>query len=169
MTEINEKAYKAINVFVERENLEDILSQMIANLRQLPKEIQIKFFAAYRKYIKINGFRNPVMAPLPFQVNALAEAFEKEDEVIPFTLSTLTKTMPELAKKIQTFMHNEKWGDTKLERPFVEGEGFALGWPKKMTTETFLKKFSKSYPDIEESEHAVLLLAIWISGRIPES
>jgi hypothetical protein len=169
MTEIDEKAYKAINVFVEREDLEDVLSQMFAKLKQLPKDIQIKFFAAYRKYIKINGFRNPVMAPLPFQVNALADAFEKEDEVIPFTLSTLTKTMPELAKSLQTFMDNDKWGETKLERPFVEGEGFASGWPKKMTTETFLKKFSKSYPNVEAPELAVLLLAIWISGRIPES
>jgi hypothetical protein len=169
MTEIDNKAYKAINVFIEREDLEEVLLHLFKKLRSLPKDVQKKFFAAFRKYVKINGFRNPVMAPPPLQVNALADAFEEKDEVIPFTLSTLTKTLPDLAESVKAFLGEEAYGTMAFERPFVEGEGFVPGWPKKMTTETFLKKFAKAYPDVNTSSTALILLAAWISGSIPES
>jgi hypothetical protein len=159
--------YKAINVFLERDDLEQLLEMIIKEKDSLTKQDQIEFNNEFRKHVTILGFRNPVRAPISLQVNAYASAFEQKDEVIPFTLSTWTKIQPNLAEKVKIWLEAEGWDELKLERQFEEGEGFIKKWPDDYSFDKLVDEFTKANPDPEFSRNDLILMVLWISGRLP--
>ena len=90
MAENETVSFKAINVFIERNYLEDLLSRILQAKKNLPKDGQISFNNHFKKFVTVLGFRDPLRAPLQLQINAFASAFEDKEEVVPFTLSTWT-------------------------------------------------------------------------------
>ena len=167
MTENDLYPYKAINVFLDRDYLEQFLEKLLKEKETLPKKVQISFNNELKKYVTILGFRNPVRAPLPLQVNAYASAFEEKDEVIPFTLSTWTKIASEFAEGVMTWLQVDGWDDIALERQFDENEGFKKEWPEALTFDKLVEGFKKANPDLDFSRNDIILMVLWISGRLP--
>lgn len=159
--------YKTINVFVERDHLRKTLEHIIKNINTLSKEDQISFGKEFREYVDILGFRNSMRAPLPLQVNAYVRAFEDMDEVIPFTLSTWTKIRKDFALKVKDWLDSEGWKALDLERNFDETEGFIREWPETFTFEKMIKGFEKANPDYDFDDNDLLLMVLWISGKLP--
>lgn len=159
--------YKAINVFIERDYLEQIIEATLKGIESLSKEDQIAFTNSFKQYVSILGFRNAVRAPFSLKVNAYATAFEGKDEVVPFTLSTWTKLNADLAKSVKNWLETEGWKELTLERHFSESEGFINEWPDKLSFDKLEKKFKKANPDIEFSRDDLILLVLWISGQLP--
>ncbi len=168
MPEKDNLPYKTINVFIDREYLESVLRDILGNLDQLPKEGQISFVNQFKKYVTILGFRNPMRAPLPLQVNAFASAFEEKDEVIPFTLTTWTRLNSDFAKSVEKWLKSEGWEDLNAERTFVEGEGFSNDWPEELGFDELIENYESANPDIEFSRDDLILMVLWLSGKLPE-
>ena len=167
MTENMIYPYKAINVYLEREYLEQLLEWVLKHKETLSKQEVIEFIDEFRKHVTILGFRNPVRAPITLQVNAYASAFEQKDDVIPFTLSTWAKTQPDLAEKVKLWLVDEGWDNLALERQFDENEGFNNNWPDKLSFDELVEKFTKANPDFKFSRNDLILMVLWISGRLP--
>jgi hypothetical protein len=160
-------AYKSINVFIEREYLEDLLGRILQAKGDLPKEEQIAFNNQFRKYITVLGFRNPLRAPRQLQINAYASAFEAKDEVVPFTLSTWTKQNQDVANHVLKWLDAQGWKDLSLERTFNDSDGFISDWPKNLSFEKITKKFKKDNPDMDVNDDDLILMVLWISGKLP--
>jgi len=160
--------FKTINVFIERNNLREILEFVIKNVDKLPKEDQISFGNSFREYVSILGFRNPLRAPLPLQVNAYVRAFEDMDEVIPFTLTSWTKLRSDFAEKVKDWLKSEGWEDLQLEREYDETSGFIREWPESLTFEKLNDDFAKANPNLDYDQDELLVMILWISGKLPD-
>ncbi len=160
--------YKSINVFIDRDYLEEVLMKTIKGVTSLSKQEQINFVKSFKKYVNVLGFRDPTRAPLQLRVNSFVTAFEEKDEVIPFVLSNWAKVNKKLAKKVKEWLDEEGWKDLALERTFTEGEGFLAKWPKKLTFDKLVKKYTKAYPDDKVDRDDLILMVLWISGQLPE-
>lgn len=168
MTEIEYLPFKAINVFIESEYLRKTLKSILKNINSLPKEDRISFGNSFREYVNILGFRNPLRAPLTLQVNAFIKAFEEKDEVVPFTLSTWTKINSDFANKVKSWLESEGWDQLSLEKDFNENEGFLNKWPDGLSFEKIIEDFEKAHPDLDFDQDDLILMVLWISGRLPE-
>jgi len=167
MSEIEYLPYKAINVFIEREYLDQVLETVLDGKEDLPKEDQISFTKNFKQYITVLGFRNILKAPKRLQVNAFATAFESKNEVIPFTLSTWAKIKAQLASDVKAWLEAEGWENIAVERTFNETEGFLHTWPKDLTFEKIEKDFAKKNPKSEFDRNDLILMVIWLSGKLP--
>jgi hypothetical protein len=159
--------FKSINVYIEREYLEKVVKNILEGVGKLNKEEQVRFSQNFRKYISVLGFRNPLRAPLSLQVNAFASAFEGKDEVIPFSLTTWSKVNSELADKVQSWLESEGWEDLALARDFEEDNGFVLDWPDDLSFDQVEKNFQKAHPDFEYDRDDLILMVLWITGKLP--
>ena len=159
--------YKAINVFIERDYLENVLNEILEDIKKLPKEEQIVFTNLFRKYVSVLGFRNPLRAPLSLQVNAYVSAFEKKDEVIPFTLTTWTKLDMDFAEKVRDWLEAEGWENLTIERTFDESEVFVSDWPEDLSFDKIEEKFEQANPDVDFARDDLVLMVLWITGCLP--
>jgi len=168
MTEKEYLPHKAINVFIERDYLENVLNRILEDIQKLPKEEQIVFTNLFRKYVSVLGFRNPLRAPLGLQVNAYVSAFEKKDEVIPFTLTTWTQLNLDFAEKVRDWLEAEGWEDLTFTRTFEESEGFAPDWPEDLSFDQIEDKFKQANPDMDFARDDLVLMVLWITGCLPK-
>ncbi len=168
MPDLEYLPFKAINVFIERDYLEKIIKEILAGVGQLPKAEQGKFSAFFRKNVSVLGFRNPVRAPLSLQVNAYATAFEDNDDVIPYTLTTWARLNPELTEKVHAWLESEGWERLTAERILEESEGFVSDWPDELTFDALEEKFKAAYPDHQFERDDLILMVLWISGNLPK-
>jgi hypothetical protein len=167
MNENDLRSYRAINVYVEREHLEDVLERILKGINSLSKPEQIEFIKKFKQYVKVNGFRNPTMAPLPLRVNAYAIAFEDKDETVPFTLSTWTKINPDLANEVKSWLEDKGWEDLALVREYDEDGGFKSDWPEDFGSEDLIADFQKDHPESSFEPDDITLMALWVSGKLP--
>lgn len=167
MNAIENLPFKTVNVYIERGFLEEILEQVLTNLKNLSKETQGEFNQLFKKYVPVLGFRNPLHAPRPLQVKAYANAFEEKDEIIPFTLSTWANINDNLARAVLDWLESENWDDLELHRSYENSMGFTNKWPEDQSLESIAEKFQDSHPDLESSKDAIMLMLLWVSGRLP--
>ncbi|MDY6873137.1 MAG: hypothetical protein SVR81_04100 [Chloroflexota bacterium] len=160
--------YKTINVFIEQNYLEAVMETVLTGVKKLPKQDQIDFSRFMRKYVSILGFRDPSRAPLPLRVNALTNAFEEKDEVVPVTLSVWAKIKKKLAKQVKSWLDDEGWDDLETERSYEENGGFTADWPKKLTFDKLVKDFKKANPDFKFERDDLILMVLWTSGKLPK-
>jgi hypothetical protein len=158
----------SINVYIERDYLEKVARNILEGVGKLTKEEQIAFSLNFRKYVNVLGFRNPLRAPLSLQVNAYASAFEEKEEVIPFTLTTWAKLNNELAEKVHSWLKSEGWEDLAIARDFEDDHGFIADWPDDLTFDQIEKKFGDAYQNFEHDRDDLILMVLWIAGRLPK-
>lgn len=160
--------YKTINVFIDRDYLENLVESILTNKDQLSKQEQIAFTKSFKQYVTILGFRNVTRAPLPLQINAYADAFVEKEEVVPFTLSIWTKLNADFAEQVKSWLKSEGWENLALERKFSETDGFVKEWPEDLSFDKLVDAFEAAHPDETFSRDDLILMTLWISGQLPE-
>jgi hypothetical protein len=159
--------FKSINVYIERDYLEKVTKNVLEGFGKLSKEEQIQFSQNFRKYVSVLGFRNPLRAPLSLQINAYASAFEEKEEVIPFSLTTWAKVNHNLAEKVLSWLKSEGWEDLALAREYEEDSGFVADWPDDISFDQVEEQFQKAHPDFEFDRDDLILMVLWIAGKLP--
>lgn len=167
MSEIETIPFKAINVYINEDYLETVLKSVLTGYKKLPKQAQIEFVVFLRKYATVLGFRDPSRAPLTLQANALAKAFEKKDEVVVYVLSVWAKVNNKLADEVKSWLSEQGLKDLETEREFAENAGFTRDLPKKLGFDKIEKEFAKANPDSKFERDDLILMVLWISGRLP--
>ena len=167
MSDVEYLPYKAVNIFINREYLEQLIETVLKGYNNLSKEKRLAFVKQFRQYVNILGFRNAIRAPLSLQIKAHASAFEAKNEVVPFTLSTWAELNPNLASEVESWLESEGWKGLKKERDFNETEGFLSDWPEKLSFDKLVKKFKKAKPDVKPNRDDLILMVLWISGKLP--
>ncbi len=161
-------SYRAINVFFEREYLEKVLNSVLEGLKALPKEKQQEFNSNFRKYVKVLGFRDPVRAPLSLQINAFVNAFETKEEIIPITLTSWAIINLPFVKQVLKWLESEGWNNLNYDRTYLHNEGFASNWDEQVTFDQIDEDFKKAQPDIDYERNDLILMVLWLSGKLPK-
>lgn len=168
MADIETIPFKAINVYINEDYLETVLKSVLTGYKKLPKQAQIEFTVFLRKYVTVLGFRDPSRAPLTLQVNALAKAFEEKDEVVPYVLSIWAKVNKKFADMVKSWLEDQGLKDLATEREYAEGAGFTQDLPKKYAFDKLEKAFAKDNPDAKFDRNDLILMVLWLSGRLPK-
>lgn len=168
MSDIETIPFKAINVYINEDYLESVLKSVLTGYKKLSKKAQIEFTVFLRKYVTVLGFRDPSRAPLPLQVNALAKAFEEKDEVVPYVLSTWTKVNKKFTGQVKSWLEDQGLKNLATEREYAEGTGFTQDLPKKYGFDKLEKGYKKDNPESKFDRDDLILMVLWISGRLPK-
>lgn len=167
MAESEYLPYKSVNVFITHEYLGKVTREILTGYKQLSKENAKSFIVQFREHVNVLGFRNVIRAPLSLQINAYTSAFEGKNDVVPFTLSTWALINSGLASEVKSWLKTEGWDCLSEVRHYNDSEGFLQDWPKKLSFTKLVKNFKKAKPNVEFEDDDLILMVIWISGKLP--
>jgi len=160
--------FKAVNVYMQPDYRKSVVEYLLTHIKKLKANDKARLIAAIKKYVKVNGFRNPTLAPLSLKVNAYTQAFEKESSLVRITLELWVLLQKKLQTNVKSFLQTKKWKCLSMDREILDDEeAFLPKWPKSQTSEKVFKAFKKVFPDFKTNQDDVSLMTIWISGHLP--
>ena len=159
--------FNAINEFMLPEYRLTVIQSVFQNFDQLPSSLQRELHQAQKKYLKIPGFRNSALAPIPLKVRNSVSAFEKSPEFVAKILSAWKALHEELSGKVCQVLGDMGWEILPVEADRAKLPGFLITWPKTDTYEVIEARFEEAYPEHGYEENDVRLMVVWMGGRLP--
>lgn len=120
-----------------------------------------------KNWLKVPGFRNAALAPLPLKVKHSESVFEKNPEYVKHILAGWAEINQPLAEEVFTFLQQRGWKLLPLKVDRAQLKGILPTWPKGDDFETLTEGFSKAYPQYAEQLDDVTLMIVWVSNRLP--
>ena len=159
--------FNAINEFMLPEYRLQVIQNVFQNLEQLPSEQQRAIHRIQKKYLKVPGFRNSSLAPVPLKVRNSVGAFEKSAEFVAEVLAAWKTIHNDLSKKVCQVLEEMGWEVLPDEANRTKLPGFMIKWPKTDTYEVIETKFAEMFPEHGYPEDDVRLMVVWMGGRLP--
>ncbi len=165
--EISFLPFHALNEFMLDEFRMKVIRQTFANLHELPEKDQASINKLTRKYVKVQGFRNSVKAPLGVKLKPFAHAFEKSPELVGATISAWAKLNHQLGQQVYELLASRNWELLPLDADRSRLPGFLTVWPGGDNYEVLHKVFFEMYPDSQADKDDISLMIVWVGGRLP--
>jgi len=159
--------FNAINEFMLPEYRLEVIQYVFQNVNQLPSGLQRGIHQTQKKYLKISGFRNSTLAPVPLKVRNSVSAFEKSSEFVAEILSAWKALHEDLGEKVGQVLGEIGWEILPVEANRAKLPGFMTTWPKTDTYEVIEARFGEMFPEHGYAENDVRLMVVWIGGRLP--
>jgi hypothetical protein len=118
-----------------------------------------------RKVVRVQ-FRNSLKAPTALKVKPIADAFEKNPELVQAILAAY-RVQSELRGKVYDLLKERGWEILPPEADRTVLPGFLTIWPRGEDFEVLNEAFAEKYPGTEASGDDVSLMVVWLSGRLP--
>jgi hypothetical protein len=133
----------------------------------LSLERQRKISGLIKRNVKVQGFRNSSLAPLPLKIKGAVENFEKSPVFVAEILEGWGELNKELAEIIYEFLNERNWETLPVATERSKLPGFLTRWPAKETFDGLISAFREKYKEIEVSDNDISLMVVWISNRLP--
>ena len=146
---------------------DQVLRSVLENIGELSQGNRRALIGRVKRYVKVPGFRNSSVAPLPMKVKGAIKAFEKHPDFTALCLSSWAEVHQELAKQVFDFLKAREWELLPLEADRAKLPGFLITWPKAETYDVLEEAFALEHPDDEYDENDFRLMVIWLAGRLP--
>ena len=159
--------FHAINEFMLADYRKEILKTVIGKLTNLPVERQRKISGLIRRNVRVQGFRNSALAPLPLKINGAVETFEKSPNFVAEILEGWSELNKELSEIIFEFLNGRDWETLPVETDRSKLPGFLTKWPGKETFDGLITAFREKYKEVNVSDNDISLMVVWISNRLP--
>lgn len=86
--------FHVINEYMLNDYRKNVLKTVLGHMADLPVERQRKISGQIRRSVKVSGFRNSSLAPLPLKINGAVETFEKiPDSLLRFWQGGVTSIL----------------------------------------------------------------------------
>jgi hypothetical protein len=159
--------FHTINEFMLPEYRQQVLTQVITNLDELPADLRSRLNGQIRNLVKVPGFRNSSLAPALVKVRGAVQAFEKSPQFAAAVLAGWCAMNAELARQMFDFLTSRGWKLLPLEADRTKLPGFLTRWPKTEQFEVLDEAFRVQYPETIFSNNDISLMAVWLSTRLP--
>jgi hypothetical protein len=159
--------FHAINQFMMVEYRQQILHKVISHLDQLPAERKSTIQNQLKRYLKLPGFRNGALAPLPLKVKGAGSAFEGHPDFVAQILMAWSILNLELRQQVYDLLVERKWVLLPPETDRSKLPGFLTRWPAEETYDALDAAFAAKYPEVKVHEYDIRLMIVWLSGRLP--
>lgn len=166
-TKVKFLPFHAINEFMIDDYRQLVIQSVLGRFSKLDEEKQRKINGLIKKYVKVQGFRNSAIAPLPMKVNGCIDAFKKSPDFVSQILSGWYELHQELAESINELLESRGWKTLPLHADRSVLPGFMVEWPKKDDFETLIQAFRDNNQQINVSDDDISLMIVWVSNRLP--
>lgn len=159
--------FHAINEFMLPDYRHEVLQQVLSDTSKLTNAQRGALNGEIKRLVKVPGFRNSSIAPLPLKIRAAETTFEKNPGFTARVLQCWSEIHEDLRQQVYDLLKNRNWEILPVEADRTKLPGFLGDWPKQDTYEVLNKAFSETYADSTASENDVRLMIVWLSGRLP--
>ena len=159
--------FHAVNEFMVDDYRLRVVRSALQSLPNLPETLRDPIDQLTRQIVRVPGFRNSLKAPAQLKARPMAEAFEKNPELVAAILAAWAETQIELRIKVFDLLKARGWEVLPPDADRTVLPGFLTRWPKGETFEVLNEAFEAMYPGTEASSDDVSLMVVWLSGRLP--
>ena len=159
--------FHAINEYMLDDYRQLVIQSVLGNFSKLSEERQRRINSLIKKHVKVQGFRNSSLAPLPMKVNGCIDTYKKSPEFVSQVLSAWTEIHKSMAEIVFAFLEGKSWKLLPFDTDRSILPGFMLEWPKEETFEVLIQAFRDANPDLTISDDDISLLMVWLSNRLP--
>ncbi len=159
--------FHAINEFMVDDYRQLVIQSVFGHINKISEEKQRKINALTKRFVRVQGFRNSALAPLPLKINGCIDAFKKSPEFVATLLEAWNEINSAHRERIYEFLVNKNWELLPIEADRSLLPGFMIEWPKESSFEVLIQEFREKFPDIVISDDDISLLTVWVSNRLP--
>jgi len=159
--------FHTINEFMLPDYRQQVLTQVITNLDNLPPDLSSRLNGQIRRLVKVPGFRNSNLAPALVKVRGSVQAFEQSPQFTAAVLAGWCALNQELARQTFDFLTARGWTLLPLEADRTKLPGFLTRWPKAEQFDVLDEAFRVQYPGTTYSDNDISLMVVWLSTRLP--
>jgi hypothetical protein len=145
----------------------EILHKVLTHLDDLPAERKNQILNLFKRYVKLPGFRNSTLAPIPIKVKGSVQVFEKRSDFTSQILMAWSELNIELGQQIFDLLVERKWEVVPVDTDRTKLPGFQVRWPKEETYDILDEAFLAKYPDVKARDYDVRLMVVWLASRLP--
>lgn len=165
--EIKFLPFHAINEFMKDDYRLYVIQVTLNGLASLPSDLRKPIDQLTNHFVKIQGFRNPVKAPVYLKTKPYGEAFQKQPKLVAATLAAWAQLNHELRNQVFEVLQSRNWELLPIDTDRTKIPGFLMVWPKGETFETIYQSYKETYPHSTATSDDVSLITVWLSGRLP--
>lgn len=159
--------FHALNEFMRPDFRLTVVRTALLALPGLPGQFRSPIDKLTRKIVHVPGFRDGTQAPAPVKVTPIAEAFQKNPELVAAILSAWAETRADLRRKVHSLLQGRGWEILPPEADRTKLPGFMTHWPVGEDFETLNKAYLEAYPDEATPSDEVSLMVVWVGVRLP--
>lgn len=159
--------FHAINEYMLDNYRQLVIQSVLGNFSKLSEERQRKINLLIKNHVRVQGFRNSAVAPLPLKINGCIDTYKKSHEFVAQVLSAWSEINSETKKTIFRFLDERSWKLLPIDVDRSLLPGFMLEWPKEDPFEILIDSFRETYPDYPLSDDDISLMVVWLSNRLP--
>jgi hypothetical protein len=159
--------FHAVNEFMVDDYRLSVVRTTLQALPNLPENLREAIDQHSKRIVRVPGFRNSFKAPVQLKARPMAEAFEKNPELVAAVLAAWAEAQTELRIKVYDLLIARGWEVLPPDADRTLLPGFLTIWPKGETFEVLNDAFEEMYPGTEASSDDVSLMIVWLSGRLP--
>lgn len=159
--------FHAINQFMIPEYRLEIIQKVLTHLGDLPADRKNRILNLIKQHVKLPGFRNSMLAPMPIKIKGSVPIFEKRSDFAAQFLMAWSELNLELRQQAYDMLVERKWELLPVDTDCTKLPGFLTHWPKEETYDVLDAAFLAKYPDVKARDYDVRLMVVWLSGRLP--
>lgn len=159
--------FQVINQFMIPEYRLEIIHKVLTHLDVLPAERKNKILGLFKQNVKLAGFRNSSLAPLPIKVKGAVPVFEKRADFSAQILMAWSELDLELRQQVYDLLVERKWELLPVDTDRTRLPGFLTRWPKEETYDVLDAAFAARYPEVKARDYDIRLMVVWLSTRLP--
>jgi hypothetical protein len=159
--------FHAINEFMLPDYRREVLQQVLSDTGKLSGGQRGAINGDIKRLVKVPGFRNSSIAPLPLKIRGAESTFEHNSGFAARVLEGWSQINGDLKQQVYDLLKSRNWEILPVEADRTKLPGFMGDWPKDETYEALNKAFSETYASSQASENDVRLMIVWLSGKLP--
>ncbi len=159
--------FHAINEYMLDDYRQLVIQSVLGKFSQLSEERQRKINSLVKQLVKVQGFRNSALAPLPLKINGCINAFSKSQVFVANVISAWADINHEDRQIVYDFLIDRHWKLLPIDADRSILPGFMIEWPKEDSFEVLIQAFRDANPEISISDDDISLMVVWLSNRLP--
>jgi hypothetical protein len=159
--------FHAINDFMLPEFRLHVLQTVLSRLDQLTPERRTAIQKQIKRSLKIPGFRNALLAPLPVKIKNSVSIFERSPEYAAQIIAGWADLHPELRAQVFELLTERGWELLPADVERTKLPGYLTRWPGSDSFEVIVKAFQEKFSQTDVTDHDISLMAVWLSTRLP--
>jgi hypothetical protein len=159
--------FQAINAYMRPDYRIEVVKAVLSDSGTISERKQALLSRYVKQHVVIPGFRHSMQAPLPVKLKPFIAAFEKQPELAAMTVDIWADLHKNLQDKVFGFLKERGWELLPVDADRTKLPGFLTTWPKDEDFDVIYKAFTEKFPGEEHRQDDVILMAVWLSGRLP--
>jgi hypothetical protein len=159
--------FAAVNDFMLADFRNSVIQTVLEGSNQLPVELRQQLDTLSKALVTVQGFRNPLKAPVRLRARATSKPFEKSSELAAMVIAGWAYLKPTLAQQVYNLLSESGWDLLPVESDRLVMPGFLPVWPSGSDFESVFAAFVEKYPEHNFSQDEVSLMVVWLSLRLP--